>query len=116
MRIRRLFPSIAVLVAIHYLALVTALPFLHRHGQPGFASGSASIRHAIVTHSPAHSDAGDPCPACQWDQLSKAPPSATLACILVERVIDRAAQPPSQTPPYSPLGLPSSRAPPGFPS
>jgi hypothetical protein len=116
MRIRRLFPSIAVLVAIHYLALVSAVPFLHRHAEPDYASGSVAIRSGVVTHTPAPNNSADTCPACQWDQLSKAPPSATFAAALVERVTARVAQPPSQTLPYSPLGLPSSRAPPVFPS
>ena len=112
----RLRSLIALLVAIHYLALVSAVPFLHRHAALNRALERVPICHASLTHAPAPEDSGDRCPACEWDQLSKAPPAATLAWTLVVRVVDRATCPPVESRSFTPFGLPSSRAPPVVPS
>ena len=112
----RLRSLVALLVAIHYLALVSAVPFLHRHAGLNRAPERAPIRQATLTRAPAPSDSSDTCPACAWDQLSKAPPATILAWTLVERMVARATCPPAESLSCIPFGLPSSRAPPALPS
>jgi len=108
MQITRRRLSIALLVAIQYLALVTASPFLHQHGWDG--CGRGSHQPTAITH--ASGLGGALCPSCEWEHVAKASPPTPLLWTKVERLIARATPPPSEDAAAAPRGLPSSRAPP----
>jgi hypothetical protein len=108
MRITRRRLSIALLVAIQYLALVTASPFLHQDGWGGCDRGAPHASR--ITLAPVLSSAL--CPSCEWEQVAKASPPTPLLWTKIERLIARALPPPAEDPAAAPRGLPSTRAPP----
>src|SRR5690349_6892068 len=68
MQTLRRHAGIALLMAVHYLALALALPFLHNDGGVRGASGRTAVRNFAVSHTPAGSSHS--CPSCEWDQIA----------------------------------------------
>jgi hypothetical protein len=112
MRSSRRRTRIALLVAMHYLALVAAVPFLHWHGWGGGACERVAVHQATVGR--ASTLSGNLCPSCEWEQVAKASPPTPLLWTQVERLVTRSVPPPAEGPSSTPFGLPSSRAPPTF--
>jgi hypothetical protein len=112
MRTSRVRTRIALLVAMHYLVLAAAVPFLHWHGWGGSACERAPVHHATVGQASALS--GNLCPSCEWEHVAKASPPTPSFWTQTERLVTRPLPPPVEGPSSVTFGLPSSRAPPAF--
>lgn len=101
---------IVLWLAILYVVLATAAPFLHGHGWSGCAGPCQPSQHAVAQGQT--TDGSAPCPVCQWEELYQAAPPVSLAWTPVERLVARSVPLPDTNPCASPRRRASSRAPP----
>src|SRR2546429_9709212 len=110
MQITQRLKRIALLVAIQYLALATAAPYLPRHLSDDACTDVQCVAHRSAIRAAATSH-GSICPSCEWQKVARSAPPTPLAWEQIVRLVALFAPLSSEDPSPPVFGLPSSRAP-----